>query len=314
MILDTAVNFMSAIPPVSLINGDTLIWNFTSNTGTTLLNYTVNLEMPISIGYSFYTYIETTLYDSNNVVINSCTDSVYKTIACSYDPNDKAVEPEGAGPQHYTFIDINPYLDYTIRFQNTGTDTAFNVVITDELDPHLNISTFELLGSSHPVAINIINQFVEFSFINILLPDSNVDETSSHGFVSFRCYPEMPVIPYVLQNTANIFFDFNPAIVTNTVFNTIDISVGVNEEVNRQNRLTIYPNPFSHVTTVKFENDMNDLCTLKVYDLTGRNISTQLTSSDNFTIERNGINAGVYFITVQNINSNELLHGKLLMR
>lgn len=314
LILDTAVNFINATPPVSSINGDTLIWDFTTGTGSTFLNITCNLQMPLNIGYSFYTSIETALLDTNNQVVSTCTDSVFKTIICSYDPNDKAVEPEGVGPQHYTFIDQTSHLDYTIRFQNTGSDTAFNVVITDQLDGHLDINTFELLGSSHPVAVTMLNHLAEFRFNNILLPDSNVDEPSSHGYVSFRCNPIYPVTPYVLQNTADIFFDFNPAITTNTVFNTIDVSVGVNELSFQNKGLNIFPNPFSQSATIKFENVLHDRCELKIYDLTARNVKTQITADDYFLIEKDKLNAGVYFLEIENTANHYVIHGKFVIR
>ncbi len=75
----------------------------------------------------------------------------YRTVVvCSYDPNDKQVYPAGIGEQHYTLIN-NDELIYTIRFQNTGNDTAFNIIIADTLSNHLDRSTFRPITSSHPM-------------------------------------------------------------------------------------------------------------------------------------------------------------------
>jgi len=73
-------------------------------------------------------------------------------------------------------------LTYKIRFQNTGTDTAFNIVVLDTLSDLLDVSTFVPLVSSHPYALEIVDSNVlKYSFENIMLPDSNINEPGSHG-------------------------------------------------------------------------------------------------------------------------------------
>src|SRR5690606_37559908 len=72
-------------------------------------------------------------------------------ITCAYDPNDKQVEPIGFGESHA--VDIHTeWLHYIIRFQNTGTDTATNVLITDALDQNLIPSSLQIIGSSHDLS------------------------------------------------------------------------------------------------------------------------------------------------------------------
>ena len=62
-----------------------------------------------------------------------------------------------------------------------------------------------------------------FSFDDILLPDSNVNEPESHGFVKFKVLPNKELAPLTtLKSPANIYFDFNPPITTNEVLNTIN--------------------------------------------------------------------------------------------
>jgi len=63
----------------------------------------------------------------------------------SFDPNDKYGYPLGYdGGQ----IEPGTRIDYDIRFQNTGTDTAFTVVIRDTLTEALDISTLKMEGGS----------------------------------------------------------------------------------------------------------------------------------------------------------------------
>jgi uncharacterized repeat protein (TIGR01451 family) len=65
----------------------------------------------------------------------------------SYDPNDKLASPEGVGEHH--LITANDQLEYLIRFQNTGTDLAYNITIQDTLDEHLDLSTLQIGAASH---------------------------------------------------------------------------------------------------------------------------------------------------------------------
>lgn len=134
----------------------------------------------------------------------------------SYDPNDKQGFPEGYGANHYIRPGVE--LEYKIRFQNTGTDTAFNVVIRDTLSPWLDPTSIRPGASSHPYRFELAGEGVLiFDFQNILLPDSNVNEPASNGFVEFRILPRTDApLETDLYNQAAIYFDFNDPIFTNT--------------------------------------------------------------------------------------------------
>ncbi len=144
-------------------------------------------------------------------------------IVCAYDPNDKLVSPDREGDENYTLFEED--LFYTIRFQNTGNDTAFNVVVRDTLDENLNTSSFRLLASSHQDILRTEiaeSQYVTFTFDNIMLPDSNVNFNGSQGYVTYIIQPNEGLDENtVIENTASIYFDFNPPIVTNTTQNTM---------------------------------------------------------------------------------------------
>lgn len=153
---------------------------------------------------------------------NPATATDCQTVVGSYDPNDKAASPEGFGNQH--FILPGTPLEYLIRFQNTGTDTAFKVVIRDALSPLLDPLSLRLQSASHAVQMEISEDAVlKFTFENILLPDSTTNLEGSQGFVKFSIRMKNDVaIGSSIENTAAIFFDFNPPIYTNTVFHVVD--------------------------------------------------------------------------------------------
>ncbi|MBL0310594.1 MAG: T9SS type A sorting domain-containing protein [Bacteroidetes bacterium] len=146
---------------------------------------------------------------SNNV-LTQCF-----TVRTAFDPNDKTVSPAG-------IIDAtNDWLTYTIRFQNTGNDTAIHVYIEDTLDTNLDMASFDLLAFSHPNVTQVLpGGVVKFNFPNIYLPDSIVNEPLSHGYVQYRVKPKsgLPSATHI-TNTAFIYFDFNAPEVTNTVEN-----------------------------------------------------------------------------------------------
>ena len=151
------------------------------------------------------------------------TDSIGRAITCGFDPNDKTVKPEGYGPNHAIAIDTD-WLTYTIRFQNTGTDTAFTVVIRDSLDTHLDWARLSIVAVSHPLTSIVVDEggLATFRFDQINLPDSNVNEPASHGFIKYRIAPLSGVTDGTqLFNTASIYFDLNAPVITNTISNTL---------------------------------------------------------------------------------------------
>ena len=139
----------------------------------------------------------------------------------SFDPNDIQVFPRGLTDANC--ITSNQSLEYHIRFQNTGTDTAFHITVIDVLPDELDPLSIELLDESHEYNLLISDHNVlNFEFNNILLPDSNVNESGSHGYLRFRIQQKSDnETGTVINNKADIYFDFNEPIETNTVFNTI---------------------------------------------------------------------------------------------
>src|SRR5690606_24658903 len=111
------------------------------------------------------------------------TDTLIQVVTGSFDPNDKLV---AEGIHEARYVKFENYLTYTIRFQNTGTDTAFFVNILDTLDINMDLTSLEIIGSSHSMNYFLYDHVLHFEFDNIFLPDSNRNEPASHGFVKFK--------------------------------------------------------------------------------------------------------------------------------
>lgn len=150
------------------------------------------------------------------------TSNVSQILRCAYDPNDKQVSPSRAEETNSNYTQFDERLIYKVRFQNTGNDTAYNVLITDTLSPLLDPSSFEFISASHPTNVQARNDGVlNFYFSNIYLVDSLTNEPESHGYVSFsiKAYDDIAELDAIV-NKAQIYFDLNQAIITNEVKNT----------------------------------------------------------------------------------------------
>ena len=150
------------------------------------------------------------------------TDIYCGLVTGSFDPNDKTGYPLGLTDSNY--IAPNQEIQYVIRFQNTGTDTAFTVVIRDTLTANLDIfSVISGVASDNYTFRMYGPRVLEWTFDNILLPDSNTNELESHGFVTFTVAQNSNLPNGVMiQNAADIYFDFNAPVITNLATHTVN--------------------------------------------------------------------------------------------
>ncbi|MBL0044612.1 MAG: DUF11 domain-containing protein [Flavobacteriales bacterium] len=245
---DPTLSFISASPAPTSQAGNTLTGNQPSLDIFQGRSYQIRMQVPPDVGL-----IGTELLASASVTTaNTDGDpgnnnaSAAITVTGSYDPNDKTAFTSTRTSGSLYFINQDSWIDYVIRFQNTGTDTAFNIVVTDTLPATLDPATISLASASHIHTWMVQGQgTLKFIFPNILLPDSSVNEAASHGLVRFRIRPRQPVLPgTVIENIANIFFDFNPPVITEPSVLVAEMSTGQAEgprEVGMQ--LTLFPNP-----------------------------------------------------------------------
>lgn len=227
----------------------------------------------------------------------------------SYDPNDKAAQPMGYGNQHYIYN--NTPLKYKVRFQNTGTDTAFNVVIIDTLSPFVDPSTLSMGTSSSPYTWALSGTgILTVTFNNIMLVDSNTNEPASHGFFSYEIQPLSNLATgTIINNQAAIYFDFNPPIFTNTTFHTIGdnfvpIVVSVIQPQEQALDLLVYPNPTDGLVHLE-QSTMSNL-QIKLLDQLGR-ICHQENSQKQFTtLDLKKFPPGIYYIHVNNAKEQNI--------
>jgi uncharacterized repeat protein (TIGR01451 family) len=240
-------------------------------------------------------------------------------IVGSFDPNDKTGFPNGLTQEH--LISPNQQIQYVVRFQNTGNDTAFLVVVRDTLDENLNVFTVTPGVSSHPYTFKIYgSRVLEWTFENIYLPDSFVNEPGSHGFLSYHV-EQVPNLSNgtKIYNSAAIYFDQNPPVITNNYFHTIsnsDTTAG-SDTIDNSNipSLSIFPNPFSASVTIAIRGtvDFSNL-KLEIYSITGQIIHTDINNTDGvFIFDKGNLVSGLYFVSIKR-NGKSILNGKLIAK
>jgi|GEM_PF-3224417 len=299
LILDSLVTFDGAVPSPSSINGDTLTWNFTN------LSYSDNFspevcvtpDASLNIGDTvwFTTMIEPVSGDLNPM---NNTFQEWAIISNSCDPNQKLVDPDGN-------ISLSTELNYTIEFQNTGNDLAYNIYVLDTLNPDLDVNTLRINGSSHIMTIDFLaGNILKFNFINIMLPDSGADEPASHGFITYSIKPNSNLANgTVIHNTAAIYFDFNLPVITNTTSNVIDSALTTAVPLNegwQSEDIKVYPNPVSDHLKIYLSEKLIAKSPVKIsiYNLFGEKIFEQRDLPASTTINLKKIAGGIYFYEI----------------
>ncbi|WP_026704567.1 DUF7619 domain-containing protein [Flavobacterium soli] len=224
-----------------------------------------------------------------------------QTVVGSYDPNDK-LEAHGGAIEFDTF-DENDYLFYTIRFQNTGTANAQFVRLVDNLDAQLDETTLRMINASHEYALTRNEANLVWKFDAINLPPEMNDAAGSNGFVQFKIKPKPGfVIGDIIPNTAEIYFDYNPAIITNT-FNTEFTETLETQQFNAAD-LLVYPNPSNGMVYINTQNTTENLKEINVHDVLGKIIlSTKNLSSKQSSLNVGSLAKGVYMVEITTENN-----------
>ncbi len=253
------------------------------------------------------------------------------SVSGSYDPNDKQAFPSGVTPAN--IIPPGKAINYKLRFQNTGNGVAQNVYLVDTLDANLDIATLRMNTATHAYRMQLSGQgknIVTFYFDNIMLPDSNVSQLLSQGFISFSISPKASTpLGTVIENFADIYFDFNPPVRTNTVMLTLDnlpvniigvregnvLVLGAKDVVDGKQQLYMYPNPAQSTLNIVATFPSTGQAEVMVMDLLGRTLLQEryFGSAGSFEVlglDISNLQAGVYIVMIN--RNGSITTGKLI--
>ena len=304
LILDQHVDFISADPSQNKIIGDTIIWDFYGLAGpenSFLSNVILKTSLNSAIGDTVN--IQTLILPKNEElgIQNNHRNYNYPVIN-GYDPNDISVNPIGICDERYT--DSTQTLNYKIRFQNTGNAEAVNIIVVDTLSNDLDLNYFKVLASSHDMVTEISNNVIKFVFDSIMLPDSTNNEPMSHGYIIYDIdFKKEIEMNSVIKNKADIYFDFNPAVITNSVYNTV-VSDPSNycqltnlNSVMEQNMFSLYPNPANNQIVIGTDL-LQSLGEVLITDMSGKIVKQFETQKSTTEIDISTLENGIYFLKV----------------
>ncbi len=236
----------------------------------------------------------------------------------SFDPNDKQGFPLGYGEDH--LVQPNTDIEYLVRFQNTGTAPARNVVVRDTLSKLLDPATLRMGPTSHPATWTLDGQGVLIvTFADINLPDSNANEAASHGFFSFNI-AQQPDLSNgsVIHNTASIYFDFNSPIHTNKTRHQIGrdfITVAISDPTAPLTNVRVSPNPVTETALLRFEGlPESGAYRFVLLDALGKIRLDAPLNAGTCTLRREEFASGMYFFQVLDDKGKRAGAGKVLMQ
>jgi uncharacterized repeat protein (TIGR01451 family) len=211
-------DFVSASVTPSSVVTDTITWNIGSLLPFESAGITVVLKShtppAVNMGDTLQ-LVALILPVTDDLSPANNADTLKQTVRGSMDPNDK--QENHNGTLYIEQLQAGQPLTYTVRFQNMGTDTAFNIVVRDTLSDQLDVSSLEIIGASHPYQFNLKdNKYAAWTFNDILLPDNKTNEPASHGYITYRIKPKSTLQSgEKIYNSASIYFDFNLPVQTN---------------------------------------------------------------------------------------------------
>ncbi len=309
----TPLVFLSALPAPNYIAGNLLTWKLDT------LGFLNSKE--IHVFFSTPSTVSTgsqVTFSVRAILVNDHfpADNLQRVIASvvgAYDPNDKQVNPEYITP---SMLDSTT-LRYVIRFQNTGNYPADFVYILDTLPSDLDVSSLQIISASHPYTWRIYNdRILEVAFNPIHLPDSFTNELSSHGFLAFTIKPKKDLIEGDwISNHANIYFDYNSSISTNSAITTVVKTVQSTEINNsRWVDFDLIPNPAAEYSKIlmKVPSEIwEDQGTeIIITNMRGNVIQEISQIKGSQSVFLNGLPSGSYIVEIRN---RKLQRAKLLI-
>jgi Leucine-rich repeat (LRR) protein len=292
---DAVLDLVSAVLTVNNQVTDKLTWDYTNlkplESREIIVTFNVNspMETPavnIDDRLSFNALI-TPIAGDEKPVDNSF--ALRQTVVGSYDPNDKTcLEGDIITPDL-----IGEYVHYLIRFENTGTYPAENVVIKDLIDlTKFDISTLIPTKASHDFVTKISDgNKVEFIFEKINLP---FDDANNDGYIAFKI-KTLPTLKVgdSFQNEANIYFDYNFPILTNTAKSTFQ-TLGT-QDFEFSDYFSLYPNPANDIVNIAAKNSI-EVKSMSVYDVLGQIVIAVLDAKTISNIDVSKLSSGNYFL------------------
>jgi uncharacterized repeat protein (TIGR01451 family) len=303
----------TATPPPTSFSGNTITWDMP---GLSCLNPASKIFYalvsnptfgPLRLGDTVQEQVQVTpLLGDTNPVNN--TEIIIDTILASHDPNNIAVSPSGCAPYSQ-----NPtQLQYTINFENTGTDTAFNIYIMDTLSEYVNPRSLRIVMASATMNITLLQNgnynIARFDFPDINLLDSSASPAQSSGAVIYTINTQSNLLPGTeIDGHAGIFFDYNAAVLTNIATATIGgcTALSVPHLNTSPASAELYPNPATNELTIKTA--QNTYTSFTITNTMGQLMMQQQLTQTQTKVDVTAIPPGLYYVMLKGDNASKVM-------
>jgi len=300
--LDNRMAYINSTPS-GTVAGQVITWPYTSLAPFSQLEYDILFSLPTNtvLGTTLLTTATAPL--TGDVTPADNTASLPQTVVGAFDPNSIEVNYERLTPAQ---VAARQPLDYTIHFQNLGTAAASLVILSDTLDfQKLDPASLMLVAQSHNCIWSLTSTgpntgLLTVRFLNINLPERNVDVIRSQGFVRFRVQPRPTLaLGEVIPNRAGIVFDFNDPVITNTAITTVFLATAALAR-HEAAAWTAYPNPATDAVTLATDLTTAGPVRIELLDVLGRPVRQQTLTAPagplRQTLDLRGLAAGIYVL------------------
>ena len=295
---DPMVSISSTSAPGIVSNATGFVFSVSNLQPFESRTITVNMQVPVIPTVNAGQYLTNSASISSavtDVMPENNNSTTTEMVINAYDPNDK-VESHGEKILFSTFSNSD-YLYYTIRFENTGNASAINVVVNDLLNEQLDETSIEMVASSHSYILDRVGRNLSWRFNEILLPPSIAETDTGKGFITFKIKPKQGyAVGTIIPNAAAIYFDFNPAIVTNTFLTKFVSTLGTNSPDSVA--FSVYPNPAHGQVAVRLGTASATIENIKILDYTGKCILQQVGSTESEMVDVQQLAQGIYLVEV----------------
>ncbi len=291
---DSLIDLISTNPSSTSQTTNALNWEFSNLAPLASRSYDIifNLNSPLDtppLVMNDVLYFNVTANLEQDETPENNTAILNQTVVDAFDPNDKTcLEGEIINPAM-----IGKYIHYKIRFENLGTYFAQNVIVEDFIDTtKFDLSTLEPITASHNFFTRVTGNKVEFVFNNIMLP---FDDANNDGYVVFKIKTKADlVLGDTVSNTAGIYFNYNPPVITNTASSTFTtLSVSNPQELEA---ISLYPNPTSNTLSLKADSLQID--TVSIFNMLGQEV-LKVSGNNLREINTSALTAGSYILSAK---------------
>ncbi len=301
--------FLDASPAPDSVMGNVAKWHLNAVSGSNPIARQIQFNLTHT--GTFLTAGDTVMYTCSvapmvgdvDTTNNNC--AITDTIRSSWDPNEMMVSPSGC-------IDTGVHtLQYSIQFENTGNDTAFNISVLDTLSPYVNVSTMQMVTSSATMFVTKTTDMAGQHILKFDFPNINLLDSSHHGqcagavVFNIKTLSGMPIGTDVYSR-AGIYFDDNAVVMTNTVGNQMGgcVSTSVATAPAIAGKVAVYPNPAQ--TQITIQAGMNAYQSVSITNTMGQELLQQAVTGTQTTVQVSGLAAGIYFIVLHGGNGTHV--------